>query len=89
MNDYIILDDMDLPWDDMDPKEHLGTMLESLSKVAPSAHVRIRKFIGSGGGWPQGDVIVLREEAKSVLAFFGMDEADIEWWVSESAPLIA
>ena len=89
MSEYITLSDMDLPWDNTNPKEHFGTMLESLCKVAPSAHVKIYKFIGSGGGWPQGDVIVLRDEAKAVLEFFGMDESDQEWWISESTPLIA
>lgn len=87
MNNYVIIDDIDLPWDNTDPNENFGTMLEKLTKTAPSAFVQVWRYVGSGGGWPQGQVIVLRDEARAVFEFFGYDEVDQDYWLEQVTPL--
>lgn len=87
MKEYMRIIDIDMPWDNTDPNENFGTMLQKLRKVAPSSFVQVWKYEGSGGGWPQGEIIVLREEARAVLEFFGHDEEDQEWWLSDMVPL--
>jgi hypothetical protein len=74
MTKYVRIADIDLCWDDTDPKANLGTLLEELAKAAPSSFVKIFKYVGSGGGWPQGEIVVRMDEVRAVFEFFGYDE---------------
>ena len=81
MNTETVKFDLDLAWDDTDPSEGFGPLLEEISKVAPSAFVRVNRFIGCGGGWPDVTIMVARSEAVSLLETLGYDTNDIEFFM--------
>jgi hypothetical protein len=70
--------DIDLPWDDTNELWH--QMLERLSKACPSAHIQLSRFVGSGGGWPQGSVIIHSKDVKAFAEFFGHDD-DLDFFL--------
>jgi len=74
-SEWYYINDIDFPWDDLN--ESFEIMLEKLAKEVPSAFVKVNKFVGSGGGWPQGEIIVHSNDVKKLFEFFGQD--DIEW----------
>ena len=76
MKEYMRIIDIDMPWDNMDPNENFGTMLQKLRKVAPSSFIQVWKYEGSGGGWPQCAIVCLEEDVDAVLEFIGFDEYD-------------
>lgn len=74
-SEWLYISDMDLTFDDT--SESFQIMLEKLAKEVPSAFVKLNRFVGSGGGWPQGEVIVHSNDVEKLFEFFGQD--DIEW----------
>ncbi len=83
-NNEIIELDIDLAWDDTNPAEGLGPILEEIGRNVPSAFVRINRLVGSGGGWPDVTIRVERGEARELLTRLGWDETDIEWLIEET-----
>lgn len=79
VNTETVTFDLDLAWDDTDPSEGFGPLLEEISRVAPSAFVRVNRYIGSGGGWPDVTIMVARSEAVTLLEKLGYDSDDIEF----------
>ncbi len=82
---YSYIDDVDLPFDT--PNETFEQMLEKLAREVPSAFVKLMRFKGSGGGWPQAEVIVKTQDLRKFFEFFGFDESDVEWAISQTTPL--
>lgn len=81
----VYIDDIDLPWDDTN--DTFEGMLEKLAEKVPSAFVKVNRFVGSGGGWPQGEVVVAADEARDLFAFFGIDEGDLEYRLGHAEPI--
>lgn len=78
----IIEMNIDLAWDDTNPDDGFGPVLEEIARYAPSAFVRVNRFVGSGGGWPDVTIRVARNEARTLLERLGWDECDIEEMVA-------
>jgi len=70
--EWKFIDDIDLPWDDT--SDTWPQMLEKLTRVCPSAFVQLWKFEGSGGGWPQGRVIIHSKDLPAFAEFFGYSD---------------
>lgn len=77
MNNDMLTIDLDLSWDDTNPADGFGPVLEEIARVAPTSFVKVNQFVGAGGGWPDVTVLVARGEAEALLKVLGWDEADI------------
>lgn len=82
---YSYINDVDLPFDA--PNETFEQMLERLAKEVPSAFVKVIRFDGPGGGWPQAEALVETLDLEKFFEFFGLEGGDVEWAISQTTPL--
>lgn len=61
--------------------EEFGEMLERLSEAMPEAYVRVLRYEGSGGGWPEIEVLLPAEMIAEFAEWYCADDAD--YWVEE------
>lgn len=78
---WLYIDDFDCAFDY--PAETFGQMLEKLGREVPTAFVKVHRETGSGGGWPQCEIIVNEVDLEKFLEFFGHD--DVDWYRNEVA----
>lgn len=56
--------------------EEFGEMLERLGAAVPEAHVRVIKLIGSGGGWPEMEVVIPEDKIGEFAKWYSEDDAE-------------
>lgn len=61
-----------------DDYETLGESLEVLAKLCPTAWVRINKYHGSGGGWPDITVTIEESDVPGICTWYGGEGATPE-----------
>lgn len=71
----------DIAWDNsLDSGENLGTQLEALNKLIPNSWVRVLKYEGPGGGWPQIEIVFPEESAETLAEWLGLED-DMEFFI--------
>lgn len=61
-----------------DDYETLGESLEVLAELCPTAWVRINKYHGSGGGWPDITVTIEESDVLGICTWYGGEGATPE-----------
>lgn len=73
MNFKII--DVDIAWDNSyGSSENLGTQLEALRKLIPNSFVRVWKYEGSGGGWPNIEIVFPEDQSEVLAEWLGQTD---------------
>jgi len=61
--------------------EEFGEMLERLSEAMPEVYVRVLRYEGCGGGWPEIEVLLPEEMITEFAEWYCAD--DVDYWVEE------
>lgn len=72
--------DIDIAWDDSyGSGENLGTQLEALRKLIPNSFVRVLKYKGPGGGWPNIEIVFPEDQSEVLAEWLGRTD-DMEFF---------